>query len=65
MFGEMGEWLKPPDCKSGLFCVQVRILLSPPQTHQGVAQLVERKVWDFEAVGSIPTTLTKISCCET
>jgi hypothetical protein len=69
MSGEMGEWLKPPDCKSGLFCTQVRILLSPPQTYEGVAQLVERKVWLIyqirEAVGSIPTTLTTISRCET
>jgi hypothetical protein len=35
------------------------------QHQQGVAQLVERKVWDFEAVGSIPTTLTIVSRCET
>ena len=30
-------------------------------THRGVAQLVAREVWDFDAVGSNPATPTKIA----
>ncbi len=29
-------------------------------THRGVAQLVERRVWDAEVVGSRPATPTKL-----
>jgi hypothetical protein len=59
MYTRVVQWIRTPDYESG---GRKFDSCRAYQNHQGVAQLVERKVWDFEAVGSIPTTLTRIRC---
>jgi acetaldehyde dehydrogenase (acetylating) len=66
MYTRVVQWIRMPDYESG---GRKFDSCRAYQHQQGVAQLVERKVWLIyqarEAVGSIPTTLTIINRCET
>ena len=62
--GQVGEWLKPTDCKSVPPC-EVRRFESFP-VHQSfelavVAQLVERVLGKDEVIGSIPINGSRFS----